>query len=296
MQIFVKTLTGETIALDVESDFKVEEVKEMVAFMTEVDTHHQSVFYSDRQLQDEMILSDVPIKPLSTLTMKEKLMGGSTILGVTFADVTSKGNFITENFGPGVVNPPIWAYIEKGLNFRGTCRNSKCPANNQIVYVKKGFCPARNGSTKGCCNLNEEISEISCPSPKCLKPLTEENIHGIYIYKCSLRVRGKVVGQKLFDYTVESRGECFKRALSMCDNGKRVYASLSFYVAPLTDLKPPADPISSDVVRHVDVDVDADADAELVSEPETEPETEPEPQQELESESMSSIDLSILVQ
>ena len=261
MQIFVKVLGGGTIALDVETDFRVAEVKEMVAFMTEVDTDRQSVFCSDKQLEDDMILSDVPIKPQSTLSMKERLVGGCIIENLKGPNVTSADYFETRNFGRG----PIWKSLGEGLNFRGTCRTPDCDASGNIVYVKKGFYPDR----RGICNLNREILDMDCPM--CHVSLLDQDICGISIYKCSLIVEGRVVGMDAFKYTVESTGNCYKRALSMCDNNKRVYNFLELTVTPLTDLNPP-----NDLPMPIQPPAPADPPAPVVPEPEPEPETQPE--------------------
>ena len=270
MQIFVKVLKGGTITLDVETDFRVAEVKEMVAFMTEADTDRQSVFCSDKQLDDDTILSDVPIKPQSTLSMKERLVGGSTLNSVLFPDITSDDNFKERNFGQG----PIWKSLGKGLNFRGTCRTPRCPASNQIVYVRKGFYPACGDNTEGFCNLSKEIFRMECPM--CEECLQVQDICGLSIRKCSLRIKGRVVGMDEYELTVESRGHCYKRALSMCDNSKRVYNYLELTVTPLTDLNPPNDPRSLNAPMPIQPPAPADPPAPVVPEPEPQPETQPD--------------------
>ena len=243
MQIFVNVLGGGTITLDVEPDFRVKEVKEMVAFMTKVDTNHQSMFCSDKKLEDEMYLSDFPIKPLSTLSMKDRMLGGNSgFEPIDCIDVTSPYLFETCNFGTHghgrSVN--IWDTIDEGLNFRGTCKNPDCSASNRYVYVKKGFYP----DFKGVCILNIEIFEMNCPV--CNVYLGDRDISGILIYKCRLEIVGKVVGKEKFTYTVESRGHCFKRALSMCDNDKQEYNYLRLEVTRLTDPNPLDDPRALD--------------------------------------------------
>ena len=229
MQINVKLLRGENLTVEVEPGLTILEVKEMIEFLTEIDPDEMRLLFCGRQLDDDRTLWDCNILKESTLQMVQRLTGGGDIAAVTFTDVTAEGKFEVRRFGRG----PKRKTLGQGLNFRGTCRNVSCEACDKIVYVRKGFYPATNGF----CNLGRRMAEMNCPI--CNKCLGKRDICGISIHKCTLRIEGRVVDEENFDFTVESSGHCYKRALAMNDDDYRDYDFLELTVKPLDDLTPP---------------------------------------------------------
>ena len=232
MRIKVVSLRGDNLTVEVEPGLTVLEVKEMIEFLTKIDPDEIRLMFLGRQLEDDKTLWDYNIVEESTLQMVQRLRGGGDIAAITFTDVTAADKFEVRRFGKG----PKRKTLGRGLNFRGTCRNVSCGAYNKTVYVRKGFYPATNGF----CNVGRRITEMNCPI--CDKCLGKRDICGISIYKCSLRIEGKVVNGESFDYTVESTGDCFKRALSMNDDDYRDYDYLELTVRPLDLPTPPVVP------------------------------------------------------
>ena len=76
-QIFVKTLTGRTITLDVNSSDSIEHVKELVFQKEGVPVGQQRLIYSGKQLEDGRTLADYAVQPESTLYLVLRLRGGS---------------------------------------------------------------------------------------------------------------------------------------------------------------------------------------------------------------------------
>ncbi|GAA5983961.1 hypothetical protein JCM5350_001807 [Sporobolomyces pararoseus] len=76
MQIFVKSLTGSTLAFSVEQTDSVSAIKSQIAAREGVAAEDQRLLFAGKQLEEGLTLADYDIQKESTLDLCLRLLGG----------------------------------------------------------------------------------------------------------------------------------------------------------------------------------------------------------------------------
>mmetsp|Transcript_13933 Transcript_13933/g.39107 ORF Transcript_13933/g.39107 Transcript_13933/m.39107 type:complete len:269 (+) Transcript_13933:111-917(+) len=90
MQLFVKTLTGKTVSIEVEEGESIEEVKAKIAEKEGIPPEQQRLIFGGQQLQDAKTLDDYDVGDDATLHLVLRLRGGK-----------SSKSIINQAFGKG---------------------------------------------------------------------------------------------------------------------------------------------------------------------------------------------------
>ena len=78
MQLFVKTLTGKTVSIEVEEGESIEDVKAKIAEKEGIPPEQQRLIFGGQQLQDAKTLDDYNVGDDATLHLVLRLRGGKT--------------------------------------------------------------------------------------------------------------------------------------------------------------------------------------------------------------------------
>jgi ubiquitin len=121
LQIFIKTLNGDTITIQANSSDKIITIKEKIQKKQDnLLPSHQRLIYGGKQLEDDKTLMDYNIQSEATLHLVVRLKGGQTIYVKTLM-----GNVFTFEFDENQTLAEVKKKIEETENI---------PVNEQRLF------------------------------------------------------------------------------------------------------------------------------------------------------------------
>lgn len=94
MQLFVKTLTGKTVSIEVEEGESIEDVKAKIAEKEGIPAEQQRLIFGGQQLQDQKTLQDYDVGDDATLHLVLRLVRSFILKFIFFIKIIFEARFI----------------------------------------------------------------------------------------------------------------------------------------------------------------------------------------------------------
>lgn len=173
MQLFVKTLTGKTVSIEVEEGESIEDVKAKIAEKEGIPPEQQRLIFGGQQLQDGKTIDDYDLSDDSTLHLVLRLRGGKEKVATTAdasmrsirSSVLGKSQRVSEDFVRQHLQGLTDRERELMNQFIETSRAASNPPNDEKVPIRRALFRIGNEVTK----LEEQspmASVVEATSPR----------------------------------------------------------------------------------------------------------------------------------
>lgn len=161
MQIFVHTLVGRTITLNVNTFTTIYRVKQLIQDQDGSPPEAQRLIFAGKQLDNNQTLGHYNIQKLCTLHRVLNLRGG----GSEFVDISSDKEPVIKAWS---YTAPEWRKAAKGLCLEGKCLNiSCCSFEKSNVIINKGFTAWKLGQIEHCPICKSVVRPETCAFNNC---------------------------------------------------------------------------------------------------------------------------------